>query len=540
MKKQSVLVWTLMGSLVSFACGTEGQAGKAGENGANGSNGSDGHSSLVSIVDEPEGVHCAHGGKKIAIGLDSNKNGQLDPDEISSSTYVCNEVAGTPGKDGSDGKDGQPGTDGKDGIDGTPGADGHDGSPGQNGLNSLIRTAHEFAGANCTYGGVRIEVGLDANNNGVLEDTEVTTAATQFLCQQFPAYAELPALPVVTTVRGFALTASADDGSARLGFMFTDPTYRQSLLDAGSILNLGGVYDGPNVYAMYKLNNAAWQAYEGRTTPQTYSFSELVVADNASYYTTLYPSFGGLISALRNGDKGTYALTPAFSTRKAHSIAVPKGSSDLYGLIAQSGTTGLTFSRFPIAQFGVTYPNYWTNLAKLENSATTVSSPQLVVAGSTIAASYILGTSAVIRATTSPSTVAQASDLPVIGGCADAVLADIAWNGTYLYVACVDSLKVLTVKRASLTNLATVTFEPVATSIQGETDVIDLEASSTGVSLAIRQGSAVRVYANVSDALPAFDMVLPGTFDLARTAQGVTLATCDFSGDRKVRTFISR
>src|SRR6185369_9896598 len=119
--------------------------------------------------------------------------------------------------------------------------------------------------------------------------------------------------------------------------------------------------------------------YEGRTTPQTYAFSELVVASSASYYTTNYPSFGGLISVIRNGGKGAYALTPAFTSKKAHSIAVPVGSADLYALAAQSGTTGLTFSKFPIAQFGVTFPNYWTNLAVLAASATTVASPQVVM-----------------------------------------------------------------------------------------------------------------------------------------------------------------
>ena len=98
-------------------------------------------------------------------------------------------------------------------------------------------------------------------------------------------FVAMPALPVVNTVHGFALTASADDSSARLGFMFTDATYRQTLLTAGAIQNLGGVYDGPNAYATYKVISNAWAPYEGRTTPQTYAFSELVVASNASYFT---------------------------------------------------------------------------------------------------------------------------------------------------------------------------------------------------------------------------------------------------------------
>ena len=352
-------------------------------------------------------------------------------------------------------------------------------------------------------------------------------------------FTALPALPVVSTVQGFALSASADDSSARLGFMFTDVTYRQTLLNSGAIQNLGGPYDGPNAYATYKIISSAWSPYEGRTTPQTYAFSELVVADNASYYTTNYSSFGGLLSVIRNGGKGAFALTPAFATRKAHSIAVPVGSSDLYSLVAQSGATGLTFSKFPVSQFGVTFPNSWTNMALLAASASTVASPQLVVAGPKLAASYILGADAVIRATDSPATVTSAANLPVIGGCTGATLADIAWNGTELYAACVSSSGTLSVKRASLANLSSVVWTTVATSVTGVVTALDLEASSTGVSLAIRIGTAVKVYKNVTDALPTFDEVRPGSFDLARTSNGIVIALCDLAGDRILRTWVS-
>jgi hypothetical protein len=511
----------LIGGIALSACdGSTGLPGADGKNGMNGVNGVDGKASLVVTVDEQSGANCANGGKKIQTGLDANRNGMLEASEVTASTYVCNGPAGANGADGA------------------TGAKGADGAPGASGLTSLIRTAHEPAGASCTFGGVRTETGLDANKDGVLQDAEVNAAATQLLCQPWAAYSELPSLPVVTTVRSFALTASTDDGSARLGFMFTDPPYRQSLLDAGAIQNLGGVYDGANAYATYQIAGTSWQAYEGRTTPQTYAFSELVVVDNNSYYTTDYPSFGGLISVIQDGAKGAYALTPASATGKAHSIAVPPGSDSLYALAAQK-TAGLTLSRFPLAQFGVTLPNYWTNLAVLDTAAATVTSPQLVVAGTKIAASYIQGTSAVFRATASPSTVAQASDVPVIGGCADATLADIAWDGTSLYVACVDSAHTLAVRRASLADLTAVTFETVTTKVGAGIDALDLEANASGVSLAVRQGTAVRVFAMVTDEVPAFEAVLPGSFDLASTSQGLVLAVCDMAGDRKLRTFVS-
>jgi hypothetical protein len=446
---------------------------------------------------------------------------------------------GPAGEAGVEGPQGSPGPAGEAGVEGPQGSQGPAGDAGAPGLGSLVLTGHELAGPNCQYGGVRIETGLDANGDGILEAGEVNSADTQYVCQTSLAYAELPALPAVATVNGFAVTASADDASARLGFMFTDATYQQTLLDANEITNIGGVYSGANTYATYQVVNGAWQAYEGRETPQTYAFSELAVVDGASYYTTNYPSFGGLMAVIRDGGKGTYALTPAFTKRKAHSIAVPAGSSTLYSLMAQKGTAGLTFSTFPIADFGVTVTDDWTNLATLDPASTTVSYPQLVVAGTAIAASYIQGTSEVVRATASPSTVAAATDVPVIGGCDSAVLSDIAWDGTYLYVACVDPTYVLTVQKASVADLTSVTWQTIATSIAGEIDAIDLEAGASGVSLALRQGTAIRVYANVADALPAFDDVLPGSFDLARTSSGIVLAVCDSAGDKTLRTFVS-
>ena len=72
--------------------GAKGDPGEQGEAGATGENGRDGASSLVSIVDEPKGGNCTSGGKKVAVGLDSNRNGTLDEDEIDENGiyYICN------------------------------------------------------------------------------------------------------------------------------------------------------------------------------------------------------------------------------------------------------------------------------------------------------------------------------------------------------------------------------------------------------------------------------------------------------------------
>lgn len=53
---------------------------------------------------------------------------------------------------------------------------------GDDGKTMLTRTTKEAAGANCTYGGTKFETGIDDNNNGTLEDAEVTTTQTKYVC----------------------------------------------------------------------------------------------------------------------------------------------------------------------------------------------------------------------------------------------------------------------------------------------------------------------------------------------------------------------
>ena len=62
------------------------------------------------------------------------------------------------------------------------GSNGVDGTNGTNGKTALTKTTKEKAGANCKYGGSKFETGIDANNNGTLDDNEVTTTQTKYVC----------------------------------------------------------------------------------------------------------------------------------------------------------------------------------------------------------------------------------------------------------------------------------------------------------------------------------------------------------------------
>ncbi len=84
--------------------GPPGQPGEPGEPGPPGPPGTPG--TVLDISDEPPGPNCEFGGTKIEYGLDSNGNGELDPDEVEGTDYVCN---GAPGPEGPRGPNGSGG-----------------------------------------------------------------------------------------------------------------------------------------------------------------------------------------------------------------------------------------------------------------------------------------------------------------------------------------------------------------------------------------------------------------------------------------------
>jgi len=62
-------------------------------NGENGLDGSDGLTALINTTALSAGdANCPAGGYRVDSGLDENANSVLDPDEVSSTSYLCNEV----------------------------------------------------------------------------------------------------------------------------------------------------------------------------------------------------------------------------------------------------------------------------------------------------------------------------------------------------------------------------------------------------------------------------------------------------------------
>jgi hypothetical protein len=145
------------------ATGATGLTGAAGVAGPAGTNGTNGLNAVTLTTVEPAGANCATGGVKLEFGPDVNGNGLLDAGEIvpALTKYICNGAVGAQGVMGPQGIPGVAGT---------------------NGLNALITTTIEPAGANCATGGTKVETGLDANSNGILDAGEVVAAQTTYVC----------------------------------------------------------------------------------------------------------------------------------------------------------------------------------------------------------------------------------------------------------------------------------------------------------------------------------------------------------------------
>ena len=89
---------------------------------------------------------------------------------------------GLTGATGPAGAQGPQGLTGATGPAGPQGAQGIQGVAGVNGLNALVKTTVEPAGINCATGGTKVETGIDANNNGILDAGEVNAAQTTYVC----------------------------------------------------------------------------------------------------------------------------------------------------------------------------------------------------------------------------------------------------------------------------------------------------------------------------------------------------------------------
>jgi hypothetical protein len=111
-----------------------------------GGSGGDGKSSITTLSPEAAGKECPAGGTRVSAGMDADGNGVLDPGEVTTSQVICGSGATTKSAE----------------------------------TMPLTAVDVEAAGKNCKAGGVRIQMGKDANANNMLDAPEVTN--TKYVC----------------------------------------------------------------------------------------------------------------------------------------------------------------------------------------------------------------------------------------------------------------------------------------------------------------------------------------------------------------------
>lgn len=157
----------------------------------------DGLETRMEVEDEPAGVNCTYGGTRLTTGLDYNHNGELDDFEVMDVSYLCVEVAGgeplihveeesAGGNCADGGKKIESGidSDGDGQLDPEEVADTRYVCAAQADPAELVNVVDEPAGENCPNGGVRIETGADSSHNGELESEEVEE--TRYVCDPDP------------------------------------------------------------------------------------------------------------------------------------------------------------------------------------------------------------------------------------------------------------------------------------------------------------------------------------------------------------------
>lgn len=110
---------------------------------------------MVSVLAVPPGSDCHWGGRQVQSGHDANGDGQLQPSEVWTTVYACDGAPGAPG---------------------ATGATGAAGAGGPAGGSALVITQVIPPGGTCAAGGSRVHLGTDANGDGVLAMTEVTSS----------------------------------------------------------------------------------------------------------------------------------------------------------------------------------------------------------------------------------------------------------------------------------------------------------------------------------------------------------------------------
>src|SRR5262249_27224790 len=252
-----------------------------------GCTGDTGGTALVATTPEPPGAHCANGGTRLETGVDANMNGVLDPGEVNASetTYICNGSSRRP---------------------------------------TLVKTSPQPPRPHCPSGGVKIEMGVDANGNGLLDPSEVNPAQTTYVCGGTPGPS------ATSTGLAIAIKGVSDDASGAISVRFSMKDSRGFPVDKNGIYTLNTPIamrfslsyltkdpDG-NVLPNTVLTRASWASAQTRFQPTAYNPGATTTA------TTRTPAVGLLVEDVPLSGEYTYTF-PTADVQQTDTSGAPNG-----------------------------------------------------------------------------------------------------------------------------------------------------------------------------------------------------------------------
>jgi hypothetical protein len=219
----------------------------------------------------------------------------------------------------------------------------------------MAKTTTEAAGANCTTGGVKIEYGLDGNNNGTLDASEINVSLTKYVCNG------------AVGATGATVEQGIQGATGPQG-----PQGPSGLLSSGSAAGNTPYWDGTTwvVNSSNIFNNGA-NVGIGTTTPTT-KLQVSGAATNASTFnagssSTIDFSQSNLAysSAATNAitlsnlkDGGAYSLILTSTTNSGSVVFTAAGFTFKY-----MGTSAMTSGKTHIYSFIVAGTNVYVSMA---------------------------------------------------------------------------------------------------------------------------------------------------------------------------------
>lgn len=223
---------------------------------------------------------------------------------------------------------------------------------GTNGQNSLVNTTLESPGTNCVSGGIKLEFGLDANTNGILDAPEINNSLTQYICNG--------SLPTFTAGTGISISSGTITN--------TSPNQTITLTGTGAT-TIGGTYPIFSVYSPTVTNYTAGNGIDitnGIITNTLAAISTTITAVNGNIIVT--PN--GVGSNSFTIEAPTYSLTGTNSNTivlsngvNSSTVVVPfTNYSSGNGIAISSGSIINTAPNQTVSIMGIgvngVYPNY--------------------------------------------------------------------------------------------------------------------------------------------------------------------------------------